>query len=71
MKDLPSNEHLPLIDVVIALVLVAGVTKTGQYLSAFRFPQYCSAGIVSAQHSSIPVPLRWTTAFGRSITAPN
>ena len=32
MKDLPSNEHLPLIDVVIALVLVAGVTKTGQYL---------------------------------------
>ena len=37
MKDLPSNEHLPLIDVVIALVLVAGVTKTGQYLSAFRF----------------------------------
>ena len=29
MEDLPSNEHLPLIDDVIVLVLVAGVTKTG------------------------------------------
>ena len=55
MKDLPSNEHLPLIDDVIVLVLVAGVTKTGQHLSAFRFPQQSSVGIVSAQHSSIPV----------------
>lgn len=55
MKDLPFNEHLPLIDDVIALVLVAGVTKTGQHLSAFRFPQQSSAGIISAQHAGITV----------------
>ena len=29
MKDLPPNEHFPVIDDVIVLVLVAGVTKTG------------------------------------------
>ena len=44
MEDLSSNEHLPLIDDVMVLVLVAGVTKTGQHLSAFHFPQHCSAG---------------------------
>ena len=55
MKYLPSNEHLPLIDIVIALVLVAGVTKTGQHLSAFCFLQQCSAWIVSAQHAGVTV----------------
>ena len=65
MKDLSFNEHLPLIDDVIALVLVAGVTKTGQHLSAFRFPQQSSVGIVS-----MPVSRYSSYAFFMAFLSP-
>ena len=39
IKDLSFNEHIPLIDDVIALVLIAGVTKTGQHATVPRLQQ--------------------------------